>query len=145
MKKQDYSNYKRYYAPHHFVFLPLMGFLLVLGMIKSFTDPVHKLEWLLFSVLSFCILYLVLMLRQHYALTNQNRIVRLEFRLRHFELLGTRSAEIEKSLSFSQIAALRFADDQQFITLLDRAVHEKLTAEEIKRSITNWQADNMRV
>lgn len=85
------------------------------------------------------------MLRQHYALGNQDRIVRLEFRLRHFELLGHSSAEVEKQLSFSRIAALRFADDSEFKLLLVKAIKENLTADTIKKSIQNWQADNMRV
>ncbi len=85
------------------------------------------------------------MMRQHYALGNQNRIVRLEFRLRHFELLGKSSIETEKQLSFSQLAALRFADDMEFKLLLDKAIKENLSADDIKRSIRNWQADDMRV
>ncbi len=85
------------------------------------------------------------MLRQHYALGNQNRIVRLEFRLRYFELFGKPSKQTEDKLSFSQIAALRFADDEEFKVLLDRSIKENIGGDEIKLSITNWQADDMRV
>jgi len=122
-----------------------MSFLIVFGLISSFKDQAHKLEWRLFGILAFCILYLAIMLRQHYALGNQDRIVRLEFRLRYFELLGMRSDRIEEKLSFSQIAALRFADDNQFTILLERALKENISGEEIKKSIHNWQADDMRV
>ncbi len=85
------------------------------------------------------------MLRQHYALGNQNRIVRLEFKLRYFELFGTRSDVVEKQLSFDQIAALRFANDKEYIQFLDRALLEGLKGDEIKKSIKDWQADNERV
>ena len=85
------------------------------------------------------------MLRQHYALGNQDRIVRLEFRLRYFELFKKRSKAIEEVLSFSQIAALRYADDHQFGALIDRAVKEKLTSKEILELIQNWQKDTMRL
>ena len=85
------------------------------------------------------------MLRQHYALGNQNRIVRLEFRLRYFELFHKNSLDVEKQLSFGQIAALRFANDDEFKRLLERAVEENLSSKEIKQSIQHWQADNMRV
>ena len=85
------------------------------------------------------------MLRQHYALGNQNRIVRLEFRLRYFELFGKPSKQTEDKLSFNQIAALRFADDEEFKVLLDRSIKENIGGDEIKLSITNWQEDNMRV
>ncbi|HTN17719.1 MAG TPA: DUF6526 family protein [Chitinophagaceae bacterium] len=142
---QNYSNYKKYYAPHHFVFLPLMGFLIVLGVVQAVNSEEKRLEWSLFSVLSFCILYLALMLRQHYALGNQNRIVRLEFRLRYYRLFARAAEDIEPRLSFGQIAALRFADDQQFPELLAAALEKGMSAEEIKKDISNWQADNMRV
>lgn len=145
MKKQNYFNHRRYYWPHHFVFLPLVSFLTIFGAIKIFTDPVHRFEWSLFTVLSLCFVYLTLMVRQHYALSNQNRIVRLEFRLRYFELFGERSTKVESQLSFAQIAALRFAADGEFGVLLNRALKENLSADDIKKAIKNWQADDMRV
>ena len=145
MNKQQYSNHKKYYIPHHFIFLPLMLFLIVLGIRNMYADPLNKTAWLILSVLSFCILYLAIMVRQHYALGNQDRIVRLEFRLRYFELLGASSSEVEHQLTFAQIAALRFANDTEFKILLQRALHENLGADEIKKAINNWKADNMRL
>lgn len=145
MKKQNYQNHIRYYIPHHFIFLPLMLILMATGIWKSFTDTPHKLVWILFSILCFCILYLAIMLRQHYALGNQDRIVRLEFRLRYFELFGETAKKAEENLSFSQIAALRFCDDSQFKVLLDRALKEHLAGDEIKKLVQHWQADTMRL
>ena len=145
MKKQSYSNYKKYYLPHHFIFLPLTLFLTGLGIRNAYIYQQHRLEWELFSVLSFCIFYLAIMLRQHYALGNQDRIVRLEFRLRYFEMFGESSAKVEERLSFDQIAALRFADDNEFKLLLNKTLAENLTGNQIKRSIKNWKEDNMRL
>ncbi|HTC01101.1 MAG TPA: DUF6526 family protein [Ferruginibacter sp.] len=145
MKQQNYSNYKRYYIPHHFILLPLLTILIIVGIRKACTDQIHSLDWSLFTIIIFCILYLAIMLRQHYALGNQNRIVRLEFKLRYFEIFGKRSNLIEQQLSFSQIAALRFADDTEFVDLLERALKNSLTAKEIKKEIRNWQADNNRI
>jgi len=145
MKKQDYSNHKRYYIPHHFILLPALAALLTIGISRAVTDKPHQLVWTLFSIVIFCILYLAIMLRQHYALGNQNRIVRLEFRLRYFERFGESADAVEKRLSFSQIAALRFADNEEFVQLIGQALNNGLSADEIKRSIKNWQADNDRV
>ncbi|RYD97668.1 MAG: hypothetical protein EOP54_10170 [Sphingobacteriales bacterium] len=145
MSQQNYKNHLRFYAPHHFIFLPLIGFMLVWGVVNAYKSEDKRIEWLLFSLLSFCILYLAIMLRQHYALGNQNRIVRLEFRLRYFELLGMSSGPVESKLSFGQIAALRFADDTEFKALLEQALQHNLTGDEIKKRIQNWQADDMRV
>jgi Family of unknown function (DUF6526) len=145
MKTQNYSNHKRYYAPHHFILLPVLGFLIAIGVWKTFTDEEHQLVWTLFSIVIFCILFLAIMLRQHYALGNQNRIVRLEFRLRYFEIFGRSADSVEKQLSFAQIAALRFADNTEFVHLVNLALNKGISGDEIKRSIKNWQADNERV
>ena len=145
MKTQNYSNHRRYYIPHHFVLLPGLAILLTIGIRKAFIDEEHQLIWQLFSIIIFCILYLAIMLRQHYALGNPNRIVRLEFRLRYYEIFGKSADEAEKKLSFSQIAALRFADANEFIHLINLALNNGLSADEIKRSIKDWQPDNDRV
>lgn len=123
----------------------MMTISIVVGVRNIFIDVTHQLEWLLFSIVSFCILYLAILLRQHYALGNQNRIVRLEFRLRYFELFGKRSKNIEDKLSFGQLAALRFASDDEFAGLLNRALNENISGDEIKKAVQNWQADDMRV
>ena len=91
------------------------------------------------------IVWLALMVRQHYALGNQNRTVRLEMRLRYYILTGKRFEQIEQQLQFKQIAALRFASDEELPALIDKTIQEKLKPDEIKRKIVNWLADEMRV
>lgn len=145
MKTQNYSNHKKFYAPHHFIYLPLLGVLQGIGMIQIFRDENHQLIWILFSITIFLLLYLALMLRQHYALGNQNRIIRLEFKQRYFEIFQKRSDEIEEKLSFSQIASLRFAYDEEFKILLNKALMENISGNEIKKSITNWRSDFHRI
>lgn len=143
--KQDYSNHVKYYLLHHFIFLPVMFVLIVIGIVNGCISENNKLAWWLFAILSFCILLLAVMLRQHYALGNQNRIVRLEFRLRYFELFGKSSKAVEEKITFGQIAALRFADDEEFKVLLDRTIKENLNPKVIKQAIQSWQGDYMRV
>ena len=88
MKKQDYKNHKMLYPPHHFVYLPLLAILFFIGIYKIFKDDANNLIWILFSVGIFLFIYLTMMLRQHYALGLQDRILRLEFKQRYFELFG---------------------------------------------------------
>ena len=145
MKTQNYSNHKRYYVPHHFIFLPILAGLQILGVLKYFTDKGNALIWLLFSVIIFLIIYLTVMVRQHYALGNQNRIIRLEFQQRYFEIFRERSDQVIKQLRFSQIAALRFAYDEEFKTLLAQALNKEISGDEIKKSIKNWRPDYYRV
>ncbi len=145
MESQNYTNHKRYYAPHHFIYLPLLAVLQVLGVWKSFSDEQYGLVWQLFSVVIFQLLFLAIMLRQHYALGNQNRIIILEFKQRYFELFGKRSDEVAEKLSFDQIAALRFTYDDEFKILLERTMNKNLSGDTIKKAITRWKPDFQRV
>ncbi|MFT3680836.1 MAG: DUF6526 family protein [Ferruginibacter sp.] len=143
--KQQYSNHRKYYIPHHFILLPVLGILLGMGVWKSFCNDGNELAWRLFSISVFLILCVSVMMRQHYALGNQDRIILLEFKLRYFELTGKNAADIVKQLQFSQVAALRFASDQEFMILLTRALQEGLSGNEIKKLIKDWQPDENRV
>lgn len=145
MKIQNYDNHKKFYPPHHFIYLPLLAVLQIIGIWKIFSDEVHQLTWILFSVVIFLIIYLALMVRQHYALGNQDRIVRLEFKQRYFEIFGKRSDEVEGQLNFGQISALRFAWDDEFKVLLEKALNGQMSGDEIKKSITKWRPDNHRI
>ncbi|MDR6919473.1 MULTISPECIES: DUF6526 family protein [Chryseobacterium] len=145
MKIQNYNNHRKFYPPHHFIYLPLLILLEVFGMYKIWDDPENKLIWILFSIVVFLLFYLAFMTRQHYALGLQNRMVRLEFKQRYFEIFGERSDETAEKLRFDQIAALRFAYDDEFKELLNRAIHENISGDEIKRSIKRWKPDLYRI
>lgn len=145
MKTQNYANHRKFYAPHHFIYLPLLMILEVFGIRKIFTDESNQLIWILFSITVFLLFYLAFMLRQHYALGNQNRIILLEFKQRYFEIFGKRSDEIVEKLNFGQIAALRFAYDDEFKILLAKALSQNISGDEIKKSITTWKPDFNRV
>ncbi len=76
-----------------------------------------------------------------FALRLQDRIIRLEMRVR-LARLGLEPA-LER-LSVKQVVALRFASDGELPALIDRALAESLKPDEIKRAITSWQADRLR-
>ncbi len=145
MKIQSYTSHIRYYPPHHFVFYPLVLAGLVYTLYKAFSSGTHTSEWLLMSFLLLLIGWLSYMMRQHYALTLQDRVVRLEMRLRYHLLTGQDFGNYEDQLSFGQIAALRFASDAELLSLLEKAVAEKMPPAVIKRSIQNWLPDHSRV
>jgi hypothetical protein len=94
------------------------------------------------SLLSLALAVTVLVtISRSYIVRLQNRIIRLEMMLR-LERLGRGAAFRE--LKMGQIAALRFASDAELPALLDRALAEDLSSDQIKRAVTNWQADYFR-
>ena len=145
MKEQNYKNHVRYYPPHHFVLLPLLAAAIFISIYNIFHSPFQQVFYIWITVVLLFILAIAVLMRQHYALGNQNRIVQLEMRLRYFELTGNRFTAIEQQLSFGQIAALRFASDEELLPLIDKTLNEKLSPTDIKKLIRNWQGDYMRV
>jgi hypothetical protein len=145
MKDQNYRNHIRIYFIHHLVFYPVLGVLVTIAAVQAYRREEVRMEWAFIAILLLLVTWLSFMLRQHYAMTNQNRIVRVEMRLRYFILTGKDLRPLEDQLSFRQIAALRFASDEELPSLIDRAVAEKLHPDVIKKSVKQWQADHMRV
>jgi hypothetical protein len=145
MPAQNYSNHTKYYAPHHLVFYPVILLATIYCVRCSFKYFDQHFQWMTIAVAFVVIGWLSFMLRQHYALGNQNRILRLEMRLRYFILTNKKMDELESKLSFGQIAALRFASDEELLPLIDKALKENLSPKSIKKSIKNWVADDMRV
>ena len=145
MTPQENSNHIRFYAPHHFVFYPLALIAIVISIRGIIRHPDDNIEWYLITALWIFITWLAFMLRQHYALTCQNRMVRMEMRFRYYVLTRQRLEPLEEELSFKQIAALRFASDEELPALTIRTLREKLTPEQIKKEIKNWLPDYMRV
>lgn len=144
-KQQSYGNHIFFYPPHHFAFLPLSAILTIVAGYRAWTHPESREMWIGFTAVFFLITWLAVMLRQHYALGLQDRIVRLEMRQRYFEISGNRLEPLESQLSFGQIAALRFAPDEELEALLDAAISQKLSSKDIKQRIRNWKGDYLRV
>ena len=94
----------------------------------------------------FCLLSVALILMTWYIrifpLKAQDRAIRAEERLRYYLLA---KKPMPEALRISQIIALRFASDQEYLALAQRALEENLSQKEIKAAIQNWKADHYRV
>lgn len=146
MQAQNYKNHIRYYPPHHFIFYPLSLVLIVVSIYKTVNAAGEwRWVWLFITFLLLLIVWVAFMLRQHYALTLQNRIVRLEMRHKYSMLTGKDFEPMEEKLSFGQIAALRFASDEELVPLIVKTLKENLSPKKIKESIVSWKPDYMRV
>ncbi|HMR91380.1 MAG TPA: DUF6526 family protein [Chitinophagaceae bacterium] len=142
MAVQNYTNHTRYYPPFHFVATPLLLVLLVLTIINLVrADREHLLQAVI--LLLGCILLIITHLHARmFALKAQDRAIRAEEALRYFVLTGQR---FPAQLRLRQIIALRFASDEEFPALVQRAWQEKLGNKAIKQAIQSWRTDYSRV
>ena len=143
------KNTPMFYPWHHFVLLPLAlimaGYtILRYTKVTGDDDQIARL-WFSMAVLAVVSLGTLVLLRQHYALKLQDRIIRLEVRQRYFEVSGQRFAALEQQLSLSQIISLRLAGDAELPALAQAAAAEKLTPKDIQARITDFQFDALRV
>ena len=83
----------------------------------------------------------LLLISRTYTTTLQDRIIRMEMRLRCATLLSAAQQQTLWGLSKPQIVALRFASDAELPLLIERAARERLSADQIKRAITHWVPD----
>lgn len=144
MEKQSFKNHVRYYTPHHFVYYPIILTLLAFSLYFIFTTK-DKLIWTFIAAIFVVLFCLAFMMRQHYALTLQNRIVRLELRYRYFVQTWKRFEVIEQHFSDDQLFALRFAPDEELKELIEKTLSKNLSGIEIKKAIINWNGDYDRV
>lgn len=76
-----------------------------------------------------------------FSLKAQDRAIRAEENFRYFLL--TKEA-MPKELTTRQIIGLRFASDDEFVGLVERAIKEKMSENDIKKAIKNWRGDHYR-
>jgi len=142
MKEQNFKNHSRYIILWTFI-TPLI-LLAILG--GSIVNLIHADAHTHYSAALILLISLVLLIIYWYArvfaLKAQDRAIRAEENLRHFMLTGK---PLDSRLRMSQIIALRFAPDDEFLSLAKKAVEENLRSKEIKAAIQNWKADHNRV
>lgn len=149
MSAQNYKNHRKFYPPHHFVFYPVSLILLVFSLFQLFKNINHNesfvMIWSAISAVVFLMIFLAFMLRQHYALGLQDRLIITEFKLRYFTLSGNRLENSTYHFSDAQIFALRFAEDKDLMELMHQTAQNDWTSTKIKQNIKNWKADNKRI
>lgn len=148
-RPQNYANHTRFDPAFHFFLLPVFGLGLVLSLIHFFyhlresdsRDNIHAFLLILLAVA----LVVVVLKERLYALKVQDRLIRLEERLRLMQLLPEPLRSHVPELTEDQLCGLRFASDAEAPKLVERALKEKLSRKEIKKSIQNWRPDYWRV
>ena len=128
-----------------FFLLPM----LLLNLVFAIYATIHAwpgfqhthLWWIAMSI----VLFVMAGMSRHYAVKNQDRIIRLEEQLRLADLIDEENLSLIDAITIKQYIALRFASDAELPSLAARAVAENLDPKQIKQAVTTWRPDNDRV
>lgn len=146
---QTFANHAKFDPPFHFFLVPVFVLALILSLNHFFHHLSHRNHWqnihaFLLVVLAFAFLVLLFKTRI-YALKVQDRVIRLEERLRLTQILSEPLRSRIPQLTEDQLIGLRFASDAELPHLVERALNEKLSRADIKKSIQNWRPDYWRI
>ena len=134
---QSYKNHV------HRPLLTAVGFVFVAIAAVSFLQHWRATgDRLSVALLSLCAAVIVLLqISRRYTTRLQDRIIKLEMRIRTAAMLTPEQQPLVAQLDNKQIAALRFASDAELPALLERAAREKLRPDAIKRAVKTWTPD----
>lgn len=141
-KPQSYTNYKRRHAPFHFFVIPVFITNAILAIVYAIRHPSLASAWMV--ILSLALLMLGFLVRIN-PLKAQDRVIRLEERLRLAALLSESLRSRISELTEHQLVALRFASDAEIPQLVEETLNANLTPKDIKKKIQNWRPDYFRV
>jgi hypothetical protein len=139
---QSYKKHARWLPLFHFFVMPALLVNVVLAAWGLVQAPGG---WTLWSVVFAIALLGLGFLSRIQALTVQDRVIRLEMRLRLRQLLPPDLQPQINDLTHRQLVAMRFASDAELPDLGREVLAGKLaTSKEIKMRVKNWQADWLR-
>ena len=137
---QNLQNHARYVPLYHFVLFAILVANLVYAVIRLWHFDVHSLFQFLVAVA----LVLITWFARAFALTVQDRVIRLELRLRLQSLAPDLTARFDQ-LAVGQMTALRFAGDDELPALTRDVLDGKLVGSaDIKKRVQHWRADHLR-
>ena len=143
MSEQNYANHRRFVPLYHFV----LSILIVLTLIGSVVNLIKSAGSAGFYSASLIVamnaaLVLLFFYSRVFALRAQDRVIRAEENMRHYIMTGKM---LDERLTMRQIVGLRFASDDEYLSLIKSAIKEHLSEDDIKKAIVNWRADNDRM
>lgn len=139
---QSFANHARFDPPFHFFMIPVFAITTVAAIVTAVRTPSLGSIW--YVVFTAAITVAAFKIRL-YALKVQDRVIRLEERLRMMSVLPAEMRARIPEVSADQCVGLRFASDEELAALVRRALDEKLDRKQIKQAVTNWRADYHRI
>jgi hypothetical protein len=139
---QNFENHARLFPPFHFFVAPV----LLLNVMWSIVRVVRNFSFgSLMSLLVALALFLLAFCARIFALTVQDRIIRLEMRLRMQQVLSMDLRARIPEFTVDQLVSLRFASDAELPALAQKVLDEKVVQRKaIKKMIQEWQPDLLR-
>jgi hypothetical protein len=140
---QSYKNHARWLPPFHFFVLPIFLVNVVYSVLLAWGDPSFGTG---FGVLVALALFMTALLARTQALKAQDRVIRLEMRLRMHKVLPADMHGRIDDVTADQLIGLRFASDGELAELVRQILAGTLaTQKSIKEAVKDWQADHHRV
>lgn len=141
-ENQDFKHHAKFDPIFHFIAAPTLLLNLIAVSVHLYHHHSLWNTWLL--ALSVLIIFPIFRIRM-YPLKVQDRVIRLEERLRLRELSPAEWHPQIQRLSEDQLVGLRFASDDEVVALARQALEQNLTRKQIKERIRTWRADYWRV
>lgn len=139
---QSFNSHARFDPPYHF-FLTIVSIAsIIVAVIYAVHHPSFDSVWLV--VVALAALIAVFLMRS-YPLKVQDRVIRLEERLRLQALAPAEWHTQIYRLTEDQLIALRFAADDEVVELAKQALEHNLSRKQIKERIKSWRPDTWRV
>ena len=148
-KPQTFASHTRFDPLFHFFLLPVFGLGVILSLVHFFAHLSHSdfrdnFHAFLLILLASALLVAVFKIRL-YAVKVQDRVIRLEERLRLAQILSEPLRSRIPELTEDQLCGLRFASDGELSKLVERTLNEKLSRKQIKQAVQSWRPDYLRV
>jgi hypothetical protein len=140
--RQSYANHFRLVPPFHIA----LSLILLVNFFYCLYRAIVAFSWptLLAALMGLAFLLMFVYMRT-FPLTVQDRLIRLEMRLRLERMLPADLKARIPELTVPQLIALRFASDAEMSGLVREVLDQKLTrAKDIKQKVRDWQADHLR-
>ncbi len=140
--QQSYADHGRTDPAFHFFLVPISALTIIVALVNVVRHPGFNSAWLVLVSIAAGVALFKMRL---YSLKVQDRVIRLEERFRLQQLLAEPLRSRIAELTVGQLVALRFASDAELPALVTRALNEKLSKDDLKKSVTAWRPDFFRV
>lgn len=155
MNQQNFSNHGKLVPAFHFFVIPVLVANVIWTIVSAFRIFAHPtastislsvLAYLALSILVSIALLLMALLARVFALGVQDRVIRLEEKIRYERLLPDDLKPRIGEFTISQLVALRFACDAELPALARKVLDAKISERKaIKQMVQNWRPDYQRV